>query len=173
MTDSFRTQLIELLPRLRRFALGLTADPHAADDLVQAGCERALARRHQWQDGTRLDSWMYRIMQNLWIDEKRGTAPMADTDDEQMQQVPEERDFDRAIEAQLTLAQVTRAMATLPPAMRSVLALVCIEGLSYKDAADVLEVPIGTVMSRLARARQELHKALHAQAGERADARLH
>lgn len=172
MGDSFRTQMIELLPRLRRFALGLTADPHAADDLVQAGCEKALARRHQWQEGTRLDSWMYKIMQNLWIDQKRRNAGMIEADDE-MQHLPDERDFDRAIEAQLTLEQVTRAMGALPPAMRSVLALVCIEGLSYKDAADVLEVPIGTVMSRLARARQELHRALHRQAGRRSDASLH
>jgi RNA polymerase sigma-70 factor, ECF subfamily len=174
MTDSFRTQMIELLPRLRRFALGLTADPHAADDLVQAGCERALARQHQWQEGTRLDSWMYKIMQNLWIDQKRGRAGMTEADDDDaLQHVADERDFNRAIEAKLTLEQVTRAMAALPAGMRSVLALVCIEGLSYKEAADVLEVPIGTVMSRLARARQELHKALHTQAAGRSDGSLH
>lgn len=159
MSDSFRTELIALLPRLRRFALGLTASPHQADDLVQAGCERALSRRQQWQTGTRLDSWMYKIMQNLWIDQMRSKPEAVQADSEEIERVPD-RDWNRGIEAKLALEQVTRAMGRLPPAMRSVLALVCIEGLSYQEASESLEVPIGTVMSRLARARLELHKIL-------------
>lgn len=164
MSDDFRAELVALLPKLRRFALGLAADPHQADDLVQAGCERALTRRHQWQAGTRLDSWMYRIIQNLWIDQLRARPEVADMESDEIERLPDQ-DWNRGIEAKLTLEQVTRAMGTLPPAMRSVLALVCIEGLSYKEAAETLEVPIGTVMSRLARARLELHRALSAAAG--------
>ena len=166
MSDDFRAQMIALLPKLRRFALGLTADPHQADDLVQAGCERALARRHQWQAGTRLDSWMYRIMQNLWIDQLRARPEVAEMESDEIERLPD-RDWNRGIEAKLTLEQVTRAMSVLPPAMRSVLTLVCIEGLSYKEAAETLEVPVGTVMSRLARARLELHRALHGDRGSK------
>ena len=159
MSDSFREELGALLPRLRRFALGLTGDADLADDLVQAGCERALARQHQWQPGTRLDSWMYKIMQNLWIDQMRAKSEVIPAEPEEIERVPD-RDWNRGIEAQLTLAQVMAAMQKLPPQMRSVLALVCIEDQSYREAAETLGVPIGTVMSRLARARLELHRVL-------------
>ena len=159
MSDTFRDQLSALLPRLRRFALGLTADADRADDLVQAGCERALARQQQWQPGTRLDSWMFKIMQNLWIDQLRARSDIVDVEPEEIERVPD-RDWNRGIEAKLTLEQVMQAMQKLPAQMRSVLALVCIEDLSYREAADTLGVPIGTVMSRLARARLELHRIL-------------
>lgn len=163
MSDLFRTELIALLPRLRRFALGLTADSAEADDLVQAGCERALLKRSQWQEGTRLDSWMYRLMQNLWIDQLRARRPMADLDDGELEQLPG-ADWQAGLEARMTLEQVLAAMQKLPPAMRAVLSLVCVEGFSYQDAAAALEVPIGTVMSRLARARVALHAILGGQA---------
>jgi RNA polymerase sigma-70 factor (ECF subfamily) len=159
VTDAFRAELIGLLPRLRRFALGLTADPHHADDLVQAGCERALMRRRQWQEGTRLDSWMFKIMQNLWIDQLRARNPAAPADPEELEQLPGD-DWQARIEARLSLEQVLVAMHQLSPPMRAVLSLVCIEGLSYQDAASVLDVPIGTVMSRLSRARVELLRHL-------------
>ena len=162
MSDLFRTELIALLPRLRRFALGLTADATEADDLVQAGCERALARRNQWQEGTRLDSWMFKLMQNLWIDQLRARKPTDDLASEELEQLPGE-DWQRGLEARMTLEQVMKAMHKLPPPMRAVLSLVCVEGLSYQDAASALEVPIGTVMSRLARARGALHAVLGGQ----------
>lgn len=165
MSDPFRTELIALLPRLRRFALGLTGDPDAADDLVQAGCERALTRSEQWQPGTKLDSWMFKIMQNLWIDRLRARRELTPAEPEEIEQVPD-RDWTRGIEANISLEQVMRAMQQLSPAMRSVLALVCIEDLSYREAAESLDVPIGTVMSRLARARLELHRVLSAGAGQ-------
>jgi RNA polymerase sigma-70 factor, ECF subfamily len=160
MGDPFRAELIALLPRLRRFALGLTAHPDRADDLVQAGCERALARQHQWQPGTRLDSWMYRILQNLWIDQLRSGGREDPAEQEEVENVPD-RDWDSGLEAKLTLEQVVAAMGRLPEPMRLVLTVVCIDGQSYKEAAATLDVPIGTVMSRLARARLELHRVLH------------
>ena len=176
MSDPFRAELVALLPRLRRFALGLTAHPDRADDLVQAGCERALVKRQQWQPGTRLDSWMFKILQNLWIDQLRGASHHVEAEQEEVENVPD-RDWDSGLEARLTLEQVVAAMGRLPESMRAVLALVCIEGQSYKEAAAALDVPIGTVMSRLARARLELHRVLNGgalQGGQEVDrAHLH
>lgn len=162
MTDSFRQELTSLLPRLRRFALALTCDLADADDLVQAGCEKALVSAAQWQAGTRLDSWMYRIMQNHWIDQGRSkTSRGLHVDPVILDELPDDN-WSRAMEARLTLERVTTVMRTLPDAMRSVLALVTVEGLSYQEAAAVLQVPVGTVMSRLARARLELMRRLGA-----------
>ena len=154
-----RTGLVALLPRLRRFALGLTGSPDRADDLVQSACERALARAGQWQPGSKLDSWMYKIMQNLWIDQLRTKGEATFSEADEIEQVPD-RDWTGHIQANIALEQVMRAMQALSPPMRAVLALVCIEELSYKEAAEALDVPIGTVMSRLARARKELHRIL-------------
>jgi RNA polymerase sigma-70 factor (ECF subfamily) len=150
-----------MLPRLRRFALGLTGSIDEGDDVVQSACERALARAHQWQPGTRLDSWMYRIVQNAWIDRCRaGRYREAPVDDEILAQA-EGGDLASEIESRSSLAAVRRLVAALPEEQRTVLMLVTVEGLSYKEAAAVLEVPIGTVMSRLARARLTLGKALN------------
>lgn len=161
MSDPFQIELIALLPRLRRFGLVTCQDAAEADDLVQAAVEKALRSRHQWQPGTRLDSWMYRIMQNLWIDQQRARKLRGTVDDpDLLEQLPDDTDWDRSMEAQMTLDRVMTVMRTLPDAMRRVLALVTIDGLSYQEAATSLEVPIGTVMSRLARARAELMKRL-------------
>ncbi|HEX4870776.1 MAG TPA: RNA polymerase sigma factor [Nevskiaceae bacterium] len=158
--DEFRQQLVSLLPRLRRFALALSADPVEADDLLQTACEKALQARAQWQPGSRLDSWLYRILQNQWIDQQRGRQRHGEVDDpELLEQLPDER-WDRQLEARLTLERVLEVLAQLPEAMRSVLALVTVQGLSYQEAAEVLALPIGTVMSRLARGRLELMRRL-------------
>lgn len=157
--DAFEAELIGLLPRLRSFALGLTLDSTRADDLVQAGCERALSRRNQWQPGTRLDSWMFRLLKNLWID----TFRAAGRADEGTVDAPDEfpsAQWSAAVEASLTLEQVLAQMARLPLDMRAVMIAVCVEDLSYKEAAELLGVPIGTVMSRLARARVALCRLL-------------
>lgn len=165
MNDDVRSRMIAFLPRLRRFAFALTGSLDQADDLVQDTCERALTRLAQWQPGTRLDSWMYRIAQNLWLD--RGRARLARGQTEQIDVAIDIVGADgRAVtESRLTLAFVTERIGKLPPDQQVLIALVCVEGLSYRDAADVLELPIGTVMSRLARARQSLHAAM----GEKPD----
>ena len=161
MQDPFRSQLVALLPRMRRFALALTGDAVQADDLVQTGCVRALTAASQWQPGTRMDSWLYRILQNLWIDQRRAPATAGGgTAVEDLDTLPEEGDFEQAVHAQMSLDQVLRALALLPDAQRSLIALVSIEGLSYKEVAEVLQLPIGTVMSRLARARLALKSRL-------------
>lgn len=155
----FGDQLIAVLPRLRRFARGLTGSLVEADDLVQAACERALARRHQFQEGTRFDSWMFRIVQTIWIDQIR-TRKVRKEETE----VPEGRlgsdEPVRRVEARLALDEVRRAVDRLPPDQRTALLLVTVDGLSYKEAAEVVQVPVGTIMSRLARARLALQAQL-------------
>jgi RNA polymerase sigma-70 factor, ECF subfamily len=152
--EGLRQQLGAFTPRLRRFALALTRSHADADDLVQSTLERALACLQQWERGSRLDSWLYRIAQNLWIDQRR-TARLRgpfESADAAMQLTGE--DGRELNERQLMIRDAMRAMAALPEDQQTVLALVSIEGLPYVEAAKILGVPIGTVMSRLARARR-------------------
>lgn len=155
----FRQQVAALLPRLRRFSLSLTGTVHDADDLVQSAVVRALANADQWRPDTRLDSWMYRIVQNLWIDETRRhkRAPKA-VIDEAMELTGE--DGRETTERRLMLAAARRAFDDLAPELRSAAALVMLNGMSYREAADTLDVPIGTIMSRVSRARRALEAAL-------------
>jgi len=152
--------MVELLPRLRRFVVALTGDLDQADDLVQEACMRALSRVEQWQPGTRLDSWMYRIAQNLWLDRMRAKKVRGEQVDVESAEALAGPDGRVVVESRLTLNAVSAAMAQLPDEQRLLIALVCIDGLSYKEAAEITETPIGTVMSRLARARRELHARL-------------
>ena len=152
--------MIELLPRLRRFAYALTRSKDLADDLVQDTCERALARMDQWSPGTRLDSWMYRIAQNIWLD--RGRSRKARGESIDIDGIGEIAGVDGrdVTESRLTLKAVHEELGRLSADQQVLIALVCVDGLTYQEAADVLELPIGTVMSRLARARKALHAAL-------------
>ena len=161
VTQQLRSELVGLLPRLRRFAYGLTGSIEDGDDLVQGACERALRRLDQFQPGTRLDSWMYRIVQNLWIDQRRArqTRPEAGMEPTDLEALAV-GDAERELNSRLMLAGVQQAVAVLPEDQRTILLLVCVEGLSYKAAAEVLEIPLGTVMSRLARARLAVGRAL-------------
>jgi RNA polymerase sigma factor (sigma-70 family) len=154
--------LIALLPRLRRFARSLARNPHDADDLVQLSVERALRRLDQWQPGTRLDSWMFGIIKNAWIDETRSRRRRANV------LAPEELGehvADAASEAHIERLSLEAALAQLPEEQRLAVALVLVEGLAYKEAAAVLNVPIGTVTSRLARGREALEALLGGTAG--------
>lgn len=156
----FESDLLAILPRLRRFAASLSRDRADADDLCQAALERGLRARDQWQPGTRLDSWMYRIMRNLWIDEGRSRQRAMQTfaPDEAGEHVgyPGDRD----VEAHLILSDVDRAMQALPDEQRQAIALVLVEGLSYKEAAEILGIPMGTLTSRLVRGRGALIELL-------------
>jgi RNA polymerase sigma-70 factor (ECF subfamily) len=155
----FGDQLIAVLPRLRRFARGLSGSIADADDLVQAACERALARQHQFQEGTRFDSWMFRIVQTIWIDQVRARDVRKEGGDIAEDRLGSDEPV-RRVEARLALAEVRRALDRLPPDQRAALLLVTVEGLSYKEAAEVVQVPVGTIMSRLARARIALQLQL-------------
>jgi len=162
----FRDQLIAVLPRLRRFARGLAGAAAEADDLVQAACERALARSHQFEEGTRFDSWMFRIVQTIWIDQLRAREVRKEDGDVAEERLGTDAPV-RRIEARLALAEVRQAVQLLPADQRTVLMLVTVEGLSYKEAAVVADVPVGTIMSRLARARTALQRQLDAGGGVR------
>lgn len=161
MTDDLRNQIVALLPRLRRFACALTGDTDRGDDLVQETCVRALSKLDQWQRGTRLDSWLYRIAQNLWLDQIRAGKVRGERVDIDSLQDFVGDDGRKVTEGRLTLSAVALAIDRLPPEQKVLIALVCFDELSYKEAADVLEIPIGTVMSRLARARSVLYERTH------------
>lgn len=153
---AFGSELAALVPRLRRFGRLLTGHPHDADDLVQLALERAWQHQGRWTPDTRLDSWVFRIMQNAWIDEirarQRQAQVMVDGTDVQTAAAPEASPLD-------ALA-VRQAVARLNDDQRAAVALVLVEGLSYKEAAEVLGVPMGTLTSRLARAREQLQALL-------------
>jgi RNA polymerase sigma-70 factor, ECF subfamily len=160
VTDHIRSEMVAALPRLRRFAYALTGNTDQGDDLVQETCMRALSRIDLWKPGTRLDSWMYRIAQNIWLDRVRAVKVRGEIVDLEIVEAMPGTDGREEVDLQLTLEAVDSAMARLPHEQRAIVALVCIEGVSYKEAAEITGVPIGTVMSRLARARQTLHAIL-------------
>lgn len=145
-----------LLPRLRRFAYGLCRNPADADDLTQATIERALRSKDQWTPGTRLDSWAYRIMRNLRIDLARASSRK-----EKSEAPAEEGEFvgtdpRDALHASIDLKRIMVTMQRLPDDQREVVALILVEGFGYRETAEILDLPIGTVSSRLVRGRNAL-----------------
>lgn len=161
MSEELPQQLVALLPRLRRFAYSLTGSKDEGDDIVQSACVRALSRVHQWQPGTRLDSWMFRIIQTTWIDRLRAKRVRGEDHDQDVVETLVGDDGRRLTESRIMLARVRKAIGHLPDDQRSVLVLVAVDGLSYREASDILDIPLGTVMSRLARARRRLHELLN------------
>lgn len=161
--SQFEDQLAALLPRLRRFAHALSRNAADADDLTQATIERALKAREQWQPGTRLDSWSYRIMRNLWIDTARANSRAAARlapEEEGLRIGEDPRD---AMDAAVDLKRIMSAMNELPDEQREVVALILVEGFGYREVSEMLGLPLGTVSSRLVRGRT----ALLAMVGER------
>jgi RNA polymerase sigma-70 factor, ECF subfamily len=154
--ETIGEQLVAFLPNMRRFAISICGQRDVADDLVQAACERALSNAERFEPGTRFDAWMFRIIRNLWIDRLRKQKTAGPQDD-----ITEREDIVGArgevdAEARLTFRAVAEAIGELPGDQREVLMLTCVEDMSYKDTAELLGIPIGTVMSRLARARKKL-----------------
>src|SRR5688572_17029946 len=155
-SETFESELTQLLPRLRRFAHTLSRNGADADDLTQASIERALRSREQWQAGTRLDSWLYKIMRNLWIDtvRSRGRREKHEAPPEAAEAIGHDpRD---GIEAGIDLRRVMATMERLPDEQREVVSLILIEGFGYRETAELLDLPIGTVSSRLVRGRNAL-----------------
>jgi RNA polymerase sigma-70 factor (ECF subfamily) len=155
-TERLQHEIVELLPRLRRFARSLTRNIDDADDVVQLALEKALERLDTWQRGTRLDSWMFTIIRNSWLDEVRSRSRRGEVnlDEEQAGQL---RAAPSGVEDSLA---IQKALSLMPEEQRSCVLLVLVEGLSYKETAGVLGVPIGTVTSRLARGREALQSIL-------------
>lgn len=147
--------IVGLIPRLRRYARALAGDKAAADDLVQDTLERAWAKLHLYRRGTDLRAWMFTVMHNVFVNQLRASRPGAQLEDD----MPELSRPARESES-LELRDLDRAIRRLPPEQREVLLLVVLEDMSYDEAARTLGIPIGTVMSRLARAREKLRTML-------------
>jgi RNA polymerase sigma-70 factor (ECF subfamily) len=155
-TESLREEIVSLLPRLRRFARTLTRNPQDADDLVQTAVERALARSGQLRADSQPAAWLFGILRNAWIDEARARG--------RRERVFAPQELGESVGdgggGEADILAVQDAMARLPEEQRTAVALVLIEGLSYKEAAEAMNVPIGTLTSRLARGREALQSAL-------------
>lgn len=164
MSPDFRDDLAALIPRLRRFAHALAGSREEGDELVQTACVKALDRAEQFTPGTRLDSWMFRIIKTTFLDDRRRVARRGISVDPEEAGLSDGGGTSALAEAQLTLARVRAAMASLPTEQRAVLALVTLEDYSYQEAADALGTPVGTVMSRLARARTRLARLVEGEA---------
>jgi len=162
--DVVRDGLGTLFPRLWRYCLVLTGARDRADDLAQAACLRAIEKSDQFQVGTHLDRWIFTLAQRLWIDELRkqavrtggGLSPVEEEDLVDTTLGPEDNVLGR---------EVLLAVMTLPEAQRTAMFLVYVEGHSYKDAADILETPIGTIMSRLSAARGKIGQKFGQESG--------
>ena len=156
-----RTELLELLPALRRFCWSLTQSGHDADDLLQATVERLLKKGVP--EGVELARWAFTVCRNLWIDEYRSRKVRQTVDVEAEWYEAGQTDGERDVHAQLQLRQVAQAMQNLPEDQQTVLNMVAVQGLPYQQVADELQIPIGTVMSRLSRARARLAELLQDQ----------
>jgi RNA polymerase sigma-70 factor, ECF subfamily len=157
VTDKVEAVLREV-PRLRRYAVALLADRARADDLVQDTLERALGRLHLWQSGTDMRRWLFTIMHNLHVNAvrrsiRRGTETTLEDAEDRLVQAPSQMDS-------VAVRDLGRALQILPTEQAEVLILVALEGMAYREVAQVLDIPLGTVMSRLSRARQALRRHL-------------
>ncbi|MBI2318628.1 MAG: sigma-70 family RNA polymerase sigma factor [Betaproteobacteria bacterium] len=148
--------IIDHIPRLRRYARALVGDRHSADDLVQDTLERACNKFHLWRAGSDLRAWLFTVMHNVFVNQVRSARY-------QLEQAVEEVPVVLVRETQgdaLELAEVERALRRLPAEQREVLLLVAVEQMSYAEVSRALSVPIGTVMSRLSRARERMRAAM-------------
>ncbi len=155
-SEVFAAHATQYIPRLRRYARALTGDASAADDLVQDTLERALVKHSLWREGTDLRAWLFTVMHNVFVNQIRSaaasrTVPM----DDAIADLPHPQTTDR-----LEIRDLDTALQALPDEQRTVLLLVGLEQMTYDEAARVLEVPIGTVMSRLSRGRERLRRLM-------------
>jgi RNA polymerase sigma-70 factor (ECF subfamily) len=160
-----RAGLPEHLPRLWRYGLMLSGRRDTAEDLVQATCLRALERCDQFAPGSRLDRWLFSILRSIWLNELRSRR-IRQGEGVVDAEIALAFDGLREIETNILARQVLREVQSLPQAQRETLFLVYVEGLTYREAADILAVPIGTVMSRLAAARETLGRLSSGSTGE-------
>lgn len=166
--DDFGLQIEQQLPRLRRYARALTRDVVAADDLVQDCLARALAKRHLWQPGTDLRAWLFTILHNQHVNQVRralreGGAVMAEELDPMRASAPSQT-------KSLELRDLERALGQLPQEQRAVILLVGLEAMRYEEVAQILDVPVGTVRSRLSRGRETLRQLMDPPEGRAGEA---
>ena len=161
----FNQDLVTRLPDLMRFAVSLCRDTSAARDLVQSTCERALSRSNQFEAGTRFESWLFSIMHSIWKNQlRRGGSEARYL--EKAGHHAELIDGNRVVQGKIFLSEVLSKMTQLPDGQAAALTLVCIEGLSYREAAEILEIPQGTLESRVARGRIALGRMLDSEGRE-------
>ena len=155
--SSFRQDVETTVPALRRYARALTRDAELADDLVQDTLTKALEKQEQLKDDERLGAWLYKILHNCWMEHLRTQRPEVDIDGMELpcNDSPEQQCADDQL-----AEQVRAAVETLPISQRQVMTLVDLEGCSYEQVATILDIPVGTVMSRLSRARDAMKKRL-------------
>ena len=157
--DQFKSEMIALLPRLRRFALNLTRSGPDADDLLQEACTMALQKWEQYDPAQPFDRWMFRVLRNLWVSEVRKRQVRQGQGQIDAQEAPELHAAGSADET-LEAKQIRRKVTDLGEELSQPLLLVCAEGYSYREVAELLGIPVGTVMSRIHRARKQLVSGL-------------
>ena len=165
-TSIEHSQLVALLPRLKRYALSLAGSVSDGEDLLHSTIERALAKADQFSVGTNLDRWMFRICKNLWMDEWRTKKRRSEDQLSDAPHMEPSMDGERHATISIQLAELTQTLSRLQDDHREILMLVVVEGYSYKEVSSMLNIPIGTVMSRLARARQRLCELIPVPASE-------
>lgn len=163
--QQFRRDLVDKLPNLRRFGLVLCRNAVQADDLVQATCERALAKSSQFQVGTKFDSWLFAIMHSIWKNQLRKAAT-ADRADIKLKASQSAVDGENIATQKIFFSEVLSKLEQLPIEQAMALTLVSIEGMAYRDAAESLGIPIGTLESRIARARVSLGRVIVGESNE-------
>ena len=166
--QAIRAAMVQILPRLHRFCLALTASPADADDLCQSTLERAMTKLDRWMPGTRLDSWLYRMAQNLHKNTVRDRTNRLRLLDERASDLDGEQETPPM---DLEASEVRRHVLALPEAQRQVLILISVEGYSYKECAAFLDLPPSTVTSRLFKARMQIRQAMESDAEENATRR--
>ena len=158
--ENLWADMIVLRPQLLRFALSLARNRDEAEDLVQATYARAIERIDQYRLGTRLVGWLFSILNSIWVNQVRATEVRhRHAEDTRLAAVETDQTWPGLV-ARQSLAKVRRQVAILPEDQRAALMLIAVEGLSYREASDILNVPMGTLASRLARARYALRAAL-------------
>lgn len=163
--DEFRAGLIDCLPALRRFSIVLCRAQPACDDLVQATCERALARWQQFHPDTRLQSWLFSIMHSIRKNKLRRNRNQRNAFDKLRYEHPY-TDGEREVLGKIELSEVLSALKDMSPDQAAAIALVSLDGLSYREAAEILDIPQGTLESRIARGRIALGKQLESKTVE-------
>jgi len=152
--DEVKWLITQEIPCLRRYALALTNNPDAADDLVQDCLERAVRKRHQWKRQGSVRGWLFRILQRCFYD-RRAAARRQELP---VEEIEVRLSQDPHQDGHMALSDIRAAMQRLPEQQRAAIALTALEGLSYDEAAEILDIPIGTLRSRLARGREALRR---------------